>query len=1035
MTHQPIVEHRVDSRFIYSANPIKKMAQGLLPTSRVGIIHLFATGPGIEQNALVQISVVRFSDSARPEEKSWILNPRRRITKRLHEKTGLSNKDCTSDSAHAWRQARHEIQTFLQQNDVLFYVDTESRRQWLEDVVLARMDEAPSLVDLTAMAHFFLPGKQRAYTDAIIDSLATKSKVPKSHKSRRVLDGSRVLLKEILNALLQGHRAGKTFEPAAVCFFHYWTIDLHNQTSRAAKAFAPLLRVALGASRTQWTAQRMLQSFPAVPPLPARPSRPIRAMLEATLRIPQKSTGPAFRSDGCEEPEEIDPDYVGEMLDRTIKFQSASWEPRKSQKEYLRYCSNALKFGGNHAIEAGTGTGKTLGYLLPACQFATANPECQVYIASSTKNLAEQLHDHEWPKLPDDIRAPLQTAILLGKRNYLCRFTVMSCVDGSDFREMSQDERLAWLHMFMVLRHANGIIEDIPRAVIDLVPAVTRMRAEFNSESACSRDSCSNFGACTYAVSLKQANEANIVFTNHHKLVLQFSMQDASQVAVLIVDEADQFAENSRTALRESLSKTDLDGFLRRLKGGNKRRGFLALLEDALQAEDAELRDHVRDARRSCGNIEGTSFSVGEICLDIALKDEVQWQRLRPQDQSNLGHLLSETGQHLEQISSHLGKIRESDRYKYVSDPSQKTPQHVEREYRQLSQYSEQAGKWANLAQLFAAHDSEDQENFVHTLSTERSQQKFMGKAVPSWLLNQYAFEIGQKISGLLEPRHATIFTSATLYVDGNLRLFKSDLFGQLADAIPLEAAPPVASEFNHQSHVLGGLMDLFGEPFNFKWSDHKKRQWHKAAAAAIGILSIAMYGRSLVLFTSIRDMKAYYDWLHPVMSEYDVELLIQDGPSYAETELFRTTEHSVLFGVNRFWAGVDFPGQTCSQIIVVRTPNLPFYDPLVKHRQSVMPPGMFWRDYYHPKVKLRFIQQFGRLMRRKSDRGLFITLDTRAKKHFEIFPTAITQYSDWRPLVERGLKHMGFTPELKARGINLDQAWHDIRESVYAGS
>jgi len=1011
------------------------MAQGPQPTSRVGIIHLFATGPGIEQNALVQISIIRFSDSAGPEEESWILNPRRRITKRLHEKTGLSNTDCSSDSAHSWGQARHEVQATLQQIDVLFFVDTESRRHWLEDVVLAGMDEAPSLVDLAALAHFFLPGKQRAYTDAIIDSLATQSKVPKSQKSRRVLDGSRVLLMEILNALLQGQHTGQTFHPAAICFFHYWTIDLHHQTSRAARAFAPLLRVALGASRTQWTAQRLLESFPAVPTLPLKLSLSTRALLAATLMNTTNVAGSAFNFDGCEEPEEIDPDSVTEMLDRTIKFQSASWEPRKSQKEYLGYCANALKDGGIHAIEAGTGTGKTLGYLLPACQFATINPECQVYIASSTKNLAEQLHDHEWPKLPDDIRAPIKTAILLGKRNYLCRSTVMSYLESSEFGEMSQDERIAWLHMFMVLRHADGIIEDIPRAVSDLVPAVTRMRAEFNSDTACSRDSCSNYNACTYAVSLKQAHQANIVFTNHHKLVLQFSMQDASQVAVLIIDEADQFAENSRTALRESLSKTDLDRLMRRLRGGNKRRGVLNLLEGALQGEDTKLQDHVRAARRSCRRIDGFSASLGELCLNIAAKDEIPWQQLRPQDQSSLEQQLSETGRYLGQIGSHLDNIRESDRYKYVGDASQKTPPQVEREYRQLSQYCEQTEKWANLAQQFAAPDTEDQESFVHTLSTDPSQRKFMGQAVPSWLLNQYAFEIGPKINGLLESRHATIFTSATLNVDGSLQLFKRDLFGQLADTIPLESAPPVASEFNHRTQVLGGLIDLYGQPFNFKWPDYKKRQWHQAMASAIGILSITMYGRSLVLFTSIRDMKDYYEWLHPVMAEYDVELLIQDGPSYAETELFRTTEHSVLFGVNRFWAGVDFPGQTCSQIIVVRTPNLPFYDPLVKHRKRVIAPDMFWRDSYHPKVRLRFIQQFGRLMRRKSDRGLFITLDTRAKKHFEIFPTAIVQYSDWRSLVERGLKHMGLTPELEARGINLDQAWRDVTECVYARS
>ena len=1008
------------------------MPLGLEPTTSAGIIHLFATGPGVEQNALIQISVVRFSAEAAPEEESWILNPRRRITKRLREKTGLSNKDCDSSTALSWTEAREQVQEFLKAIDVLFFVNTESRKHWLDDVVLSGMDDKPALVDLATMAHFFLPGLQRAYTDAIVDSLALPSDLPRTQKSRRALAGARVLLRDILAALYDGPSRSKILEPAAMCFFHYWFGDIQASTSRAVRTFAPLLRVALGASQIQWASEMLLTRFPDLPEFPKAPTRPVRSMLEGTLKPPAKTVRSSLNPDGCEEPQAIDPEYVSDMLDRTVKFQSASWEPRQSQKDYLRLCSEALKYGGIHAIEAGTGTGKTLGYLLPACQFATANPECQVYIASSTKNLAEQLHDHEWTKLPEDIRAPLKTAILLGKRNYLCRFTVMSYPDSLDFVELSEEDRLAWLHIFMVLRHSGGIIEDIPQAITNLLPGVTRMRREFNAESACSRDSCSNYDACTYAVSLQMAYDASIVFTNHHKLILQLSAQEAHQVGVLIIDEADQFAENARTALRAALSKTELDGLLRNLMGRSGRRGFLDRLRDAVMGSDSggEIETHIRESVGELIQIQELTLDIAGVCLNEATQGEVQWNALGENSRQKLQRTLDEAGGHLERIGKSLELIRDDDRYKYVNDASQDTSKEVEREFRQLSRYMDQASQWSELAKQFAANESEKQDGIVHTLSAERGQQ-----AIPSWLLTQYAFEIGDQVSELLEARHATIFTSATLHVDESLDLFKKDLFGHLADEVQLEAAPPVASEFNHQEHVMGGMIDLYDQPFQFKWPDYKKRQWHQAMACTIGITSIAMYGRSLVLFTSIRDMKKYYEWLYPVMAQYDVELLIQDGPSYAETELFRTTEHSVLFGVNRFWTGVDFPGQTCSQIIVVRTPNLSLHDPLVKHRKNTMSSGEFWSQYYHPKVRLRLIQQFGRLMRRKSDHGLFILLDSRAKRHFDIFPTSIEEYTDWKPLVERGLRHMGFTPELEARGLDLEQAWRDIKECVYSSS
>lgn len=1011
------------------------MPQGLQPATSVGIIHLFATGPGIEHNTLVQISAARFSEADNPVQQTWILNPRRHITKRLHEKTGLSNRDCTSGSALAWAKARRNIQSFLRQVDVLFYVDTESRKNWLEDVVLLDMDDPPALVDLATMAHFFLPGKQRAYTDAIVSDLAVQTKLPKSKKSQRALVGSYYLLRNILDALYQANDENVQSIPAVIQFLHYAIFDNEAPADRATLAFAPLFRVALGASRINWPSDKLLKSYSPIKRFPAEPRSTLRGILGSTVKASSRAAQTSAPNDRCEDPQAIKPEYVRDMLDRTIKNQSASWEPRASQKTYLDYCSEALRDGGIHAIEAGTGTGKTLGYLLPACQFATVNRDCQVYIASSTKNLAEQLHDHEWPKLPRDIRAPLTTAILLGKRNYLCRFTVLSYLDSLDFEELSPEGRLAWLHMFMVLRHADGVIEDIPHAVTSLLPDVLRMRAEFNSDAACSRDSCTNYTNCTYASSLREANEANIVFTNHHKLVLQFSAQNSKQAAVFIIDEADLFAEHARGALRATLSKTDVDLLMRNLKGSKKRRGVLDRLENEFNSSkaDANLVGSVEEIRRDCQRIEALAFAMGEICADNSVESEVRWNTLKQKDQVSLHAQMDEAGNLLYNINEHLEIIRGADRYEYVDDPAHPTPKPVEQEYRQLSRYLEQTKEWSDLVKQFTDNRAENNQKVVHTLSTEKSKGKDLYGAIPSWNLTQYTFEIGERIEDLLKPRHATIFTSATLYVNQSLDLFKHDLLGSVADQVELEAAPPVKSEFNYREHVMGGMVDLYGQPFNFKWPQHRKRQWHQAMACAIGILSVAMYGRTLVLFTSLRDLNMYAEWLKAVMEEYDVELLTQDGPSYAETELFRTSEHSVLFGVNRFWSGVDFPGQTCSQVIVVRTPNLPFHDPLVKHRQDVMPSNDFWRSYYHPKVRLRFIQQFGRLMRRKTDRGLFITLDSRAKKHFEIFPTPITEYKSWKPVVNRALAHMGFTPEIKARGLKLDQAWRDIRQEVYS--
>lgn len=101
------------------------MKYPISPVTRVGIVHLFATGKGTVDNKLIQVSATAFSDENNPEEQTWIVNPQRHITKRLRQKTGLDNPTC--QSSPAWSQVKEDVWGFLDKVEILFYLDTESR--------------------------------------------------------------------------------------------------------------------------------------------------------------------------------------------------------------------------------------------------------------------------------------------------------------------------------------------------------------------------------------------------------------------------------------------------------------------------------------------------------------------------------------------------------------------------------------------------------------------------------------------------------------------------------------------------------------------------------------------------------------------------------------------------------------------------------------------------------------------------------------------------------------------------------------------
>ena len=672
--------------------------------TRLGVIHLFATGRSTARNAVIQVSVVRFSVDKNPKEKTWVLNPGRRITQRLYEKTGLTNDMCVS--APKWADVRSSVHSFLDKIEVLFFVDTESRKTWLDDIVLKDLEGAPACVDLATMAYFFLPGEHRTYIDEGVSSMASWSKLPLKKKSQRALAGARMLLKNILDQLLEKNsKITPPLEPL-IYFLKHYVLRSEATPNTAARMFMHLFRVAINASNIKWSTDEFKFEHSPLSTYQEDPSRKLNEILDlpkngrpSQWKALWPQNGDSDDETELQKPRSIDPNYVLEILSRTIRPNDPKApfnEPRPGQKKYVRACSEAFAEGGLHILEGGTGTGKTLGYLLPACQFAITNRDHQVYIASTTINLAEQLNNHEWPKLPEDLRATLKTTILLGKRNYLCRYAVMSYLTRKEFKTGSPDHCLAWLYMYMVLKNNGGIIEEIPRKITRLLKDASRLRGELNAEAACTPGSCDNYESCTYCTSLKKAEDSNIVFTTHHKLVLHLRKQQRQQLAICIIDEADQFAENARSALKQSISEHSLDDYIRRLLG---RRGFLNLLKEK-QPGNSEYTRRIDSVREDCEDIKKISKSIVSLCKNNSKRGELRWHTMKSEDLRRLYDNLKKLGDLLDRIANQL-------------ELAQKSIHYEEEEFKRLDLYKDKVEEWASSVRQMVSNRGDNRENRI----------------------------------------------------------------------------------------------------------------------------------------------------------------------------------------------------------------------------------------------------------------------------------------------------------------------------------
>jgi len=813
----------------------------------------------------------------------------------------------------------------------------------------------PRVVDLRFAAEFFLPQADSAALKPLWEYLHGKPREKFSFTAREAVALSLDLVRHICGRILNAAE----FPPAAALRFHlgqsgtlFGDLFLHlNRNFR--DYFGGLFDPSVGGEMPEW--KGFLEKTP--PPAPLPEGEAIRK------KIPIARIGDLYRG---------------------LAAKTKGYALRPSQIAYAGHVASALNDRAVLTIEAGTGTGKTQGYLIPVLEFLRRNPDARVAVSTYTKNLQEQIVRREIPLTVSLNRAyrKIPTALLKGKSNYLCAEKLDQLYDDA----LSGGRLLAWLYFvnrIFHFRQADGdAVGERVRFHLNDGLFFRRLQHEISARSGCNRRHL----RCPAQVVAAEAQNARLIVTNHHKLVLL----DRDEILGglfenCVIDEANHFEQAVRGAFGIEIASRGmadaiayLESVLRRLTptpGNFPAKGIAAALTAI-----SEFREETAEFASALAAVRGAA-APGEAMILPAEHPAFRDGRLK----IHIGVLRKR----LKEIAGDLAFIRDPEVCRKLGIRT-RTVDRLKTALRDLQENAETlktigekviAPGHVTAGVLFVRH----------------------------WTISVRAVEVADILRDhLYEGRDCVIFTSATLRQGESFDGFRRAAgmmpveMGENGDTmrhrVPIfpapvpseESSPPTEKPKNREfrfeaipSPFDPAAAEIAVPPEAVSGAFDCKEAWLSRVAELLPDLIRRNRGRTLVLFASYGDLEAISTRVADEIRADGYPLLLQQSgvPTASLCDEFRAIRESVLFGVDTFWYGVDFPGETLTQVIITRLPFPHPQDPLQIARRNLLPKEEYWRRYrYETAIKLR--QGIGRLIRSEADRGRVVILDARYRGH-----------------------------------------------------
>ena len=650
-----------------------------------------------------------------------------------------------------------------------------------------------------------------------------------------------------------------------------------------------------------------------------------------------------------------------------------AYEARQGQIDMAQRVLAAVNRGDHLLIEAGTGTGKTLAYLLPSSLWSMLNQQ-RVVIATNTIALQDQILDKDMPLVRDLLDtagypAP-RTALLKGRSNYLCTRRLYSWYRNRRLRPL--ELRLLARILVWLRQTATGDVSELflPTPAERAIWSHIASDADSCSESRCAhpthagQESLGPYFRDFFHQARRRAESANILVVNHALLLtdIQAGGRVLPPYSHLVVDEAHRLEEAATEQLTYRtdwntvavwLASLQHDGGLAHLlveaceaaqDTDNRRRlGRVASLARKTAEQIQSFTGRLLNFARSQEAIRADSQYTQRIALDRALRSQPAWSELEIEWDtagSSLRALLHE----LDHLVDDFG-----DKQWWLNEPY-------------ASYLAELAGLAHDLGELDAQMDriiyspGDSRRDSVAWAELDEPSGSAAMVAAPLFVSDVIERE-------LIHKKRSVILTGATLRT-GSGFAFIRDRLG-LWDVTALT----VDSPFDYAASTLLFMPSDMPDP--------REGPYQQAVEQAIILAAQATGGSTVALFTSYAQLRATADAIRAPLDRHGITVL-QHGSASRRRLLreYRQTERAVLLGTRSFWEGVDLPGEELQCLLIVRLPFAVPSDPLVAARTADLENA--FRDYTLPDAIIRFRQGFGRLIRRSTDKGIVVILDSR---------------------------------------------------------
>ena len=648
-----------------------------------------------------------------------------------------------------------------------------------------------------------------------------------------------------------------------------------------------------------------------------------------------------------------------------------AYEFRRGQLQMAQSVEEAISERRHLIVEAGTGTGKTLAYLLPVIRSGK-----RVIISTGTKNLQEQLFHKDVPFLERALFADgdtkLSVCYMKGRNNYLCRKKLYDLTNEPVLSGLEEIEQFGAIAAWEKTTHTGD------RAELAELPEASALWHKLDARAdTCLGQKCKEYDRCFITEMRRRAAESDIVIVNHHlffaDLAIKLEAENAPDAGVLpdcgvvIFDEAHELEEIAGNYFGISVSNTRMEELARDIEALLQRE---KLYTPGISSAIGSLRER--------SQLFFSLVPAGEGRFSFDSRKEFLEENGEEYDALNqtlrrIGAELEQLPQKPEQIFSIARRAQQLQvQLSFVmEDESPNTVFWIERRgFRGTLPRSDLKGRGFSRA-----------DGAPFKAGTSAPEGRHFGRT--NVFLQATPIEVGPILRECLWSKMETaVLTSATLAVGGGFDYIRQRLgLDHTRESI-------VPSHFDYESQV------IFYVPPDLP--DPRTPQFITQASDRVRRLLEITRGRAFVLFTSYAQMNEIYDRLLGVL---DFPMLKQgDAPKSALLEEFRITPHAVLFGTSSFWQGVDVQGEQLSCVIIDRLPFAVPSDPVVAARVKAIDAGggNAFFEYQVPSAVITLKQGFGRLIRSLHDRGLLALLDNRIlkKQYGKVFVESLPNYT-----------------------------------------